>query len=98
MVDFDDLFNFPAAPLGSEPKAEIKFGLVVAQKAKTGDELVAEAARFQREIEQAGPFVIFTEIDEDGGEEKISNAKEWADHLGIDHAPTEQEILHWRKR
>jgi hypothetical protein len=95
-IDFDDMTGGFADHEREDPKNPPSLGLVVASKAESGRDLEDEAAAFK--FSTAGlPGVIFTEEDENGVE-VFSNARQWADAMGIVHLPTEAEALAWEKQ
>jgi hypothetical protein len=94
-IDFDDFTGGFADNEREDPSNPPPLGLVVAEKAATGQELEEQAACYKF-VTEGSPHVIFAEDDEDGNE-IFTNAQEWADAMGIDYLPTEQEALAWER-
>ena len=94
-IDFDDFTGGFADREREDPKNPPPLGLVVANKADSGHDLVEEAA-IHKFVSQGSPGVIFAEEDENGVE-IFANARDWTDAMGIDHLPTEEEALAWER-
>lgn len=93
-IDFDDLSGAPD-DLNPAPQVGPSYGLIVAEKAPSGEALHAEEKLYH----QQHHLVIFTEEDEDDPTREVfRNAEQWRKAMGIDHLPTEEECLRWDRR
>jgi hypothetical protein len=86
----------------AENKHEVKpLGLVVSEKAESGQAVQDEAERYLF-LTDGGrtPFVIFEESDEDNYDEEapvFSNAAEFKKAMGTLHTPSEAEAVAWSR-
>jgi hypothetical protein len=92
VIDFDDINSNDSDDEPRQPGAIAKAGLVVSEKAPTGQALHAEEGCY---LETAKlPFVLFMEEDDDG-REVFGNASEFQDAMDLIRPPTEQEAIAW---
>jgi hypothetical protein len=90
-ISFDDL-NDRDDDLGAPPLANAALGLVVAEKAVSGEALLEEEKASRREYSH---LVLFSDDDPDSGEEVLLNPAEFQVAMRLDHMPTLAEAESW---
>jgi hypothetical protein len=95
-IDLDDIGSFGEEELNPTPRFGPTYGLIVSEKAKTGEELVEQAELFMRQA-KVSPLVFFEEEDADTGETVFLNGPTWAQAMKIDYMPSEAECLAWER-
>ena len=98
VIDFDDILGggfVDEEPHDPNDRAIARPVLVVAEKARSPEELEDEE-RLARYLMAGSPFVIFLEEDEEEpGREIFANARAWAKAMGTLSLPTEAEARAW---
>jgi hypothetical protein len=96
-LDFDDMTGGFADSEREDPKNPPRLGLVVASKAATEEELRAEEQAYLATMRDM-PRIIFSEVDEETGEEVFANAATYRDAMGTVSLPTEEEAMAWERQ
>ncbi len=97
MIDFDSLTGIADDEYVPDDVIPPR-GLVVAEKAKTGNDLVLESFAFL-DSTRGMPLVVFIETDDtDPSVERFANATEYQKAMDWIRPPTEQEALAWENQ
>jgi hypothetical protein len=94
MIDFDSLAGI-ADDEYSDPNVPVALGLVVAAKARRGEDLNIEAQAFV-DSTRGLPLILFIELaDDDPTVECFGNAEEYQRAMDRLTPPTEEEAIAW---